>query len=117
MKTIFKVISTIGDWVDVAVKWLFLSSENPDKASLTVKYALLAIVPMVIKVAAVACGVGIACLSFINQQWLETLIASIVAIVFFGTSLIAAIGTAYGLVRKVGNTITGSNAVFPTEGN
>lgn len=105
-------MKTLSKWVDVAVKWVFLSSADPTKASATIKFALVGLIPLTIKAAAFFCGIGLACLSFLNEQWLDMVIAIIANIAYFAFGLVAAIGSAAALIRKVSSTVNGTNAVI-----
>lgn len=85
-------------------QWFVYSSADPSKISLTVRAALLGIVPIVLNVVSVACGVGIACLG-IDAASLNSVIEAITNIVYAGLSIVASVGVAYGFVRKIFLTV------------
>lgn len=102
---------TFSHWVDVAVKWVFLSSENPKQASLTVKFALLWVIPWLVKIAMLACGFGFTCIS-VDANWLTQLAGYVELIAYYGFALIGSLGALYAFGRKIGNTLEGNNAAL-----
>lgn len=70
---------------------LITSSQNPKELSLTVRSILIAIVPVVIA------------FTGIQTETVNIVVDSIVDIVYFASSIVAALGTLYGLYRKYRN--------------
>lgn len=95
-----------------AIRWVLVSSEDASKWSLTVKMALLGLVPYAMQAFGITCGLNLVCPQ-IDANELTLIATSLSNIVYLTLSLIAAIGTAFGLVRKVTNTFEGTNAAFP----
>ena len=85
--------------------WLVLSSANANKISLTVKGVLMSILPVLLYV-----------MPMFNIQTSHDQLASVVndigtIIVVFGGAVSAGV-TVYGLLRKIGTTLTGNNDVI-----
>lgn len=74
------------------IKWFVKSSEDPARVSLTVKSALVAILPIVMM------------LTGVDDSESDLLINTIADIVFYGLSLVSAVGVVYGFGRKLWNT-------------
>lgn len=81
-------------------QWIWYSSADPSKVSLTVRATLLGIVPVVLNAVSLACGFGLVCLG-IDAEGLNGVVNGIEAIVVGVLSVVAAIGMLYGFVRKV----------------
>lgn len=75
--------------MDDILKKLFTSSTDPKKISLTVQGALVAIAPIAIA------------MTNLNADQYNAVVNGVVDIVFYGTALVSALTTVYGLVRKV----------------
>lgn len=88
-----KTLNSIG-------KWLVRSSADPARWSLTIKGVLLGIVPVVMAVA------GLANLD-IGSDKVSAIIDGIASLVQVVLALVAMVMTAYGIVRKLYNTIMG----------
>ncbi len=95
------------------VRWLLVSSEDATKYSTTVKMALLGLIPYIMQGVGITCGLNLICPAVDTNQ-LTQIAMSISNIVFLGLSLIAALGTIFGLARKVTKTVDGTNAAFPS---
>ena len=106
------MLTKINAWANTVVRWFALSSADPTQASATIKFALLWLVPWVIKVAAVSCGIGIACLDFLNADWLNQLVGFIGNAAYFLFALAGTVGALYGFIRKVVITFQGKNRVI-----
>ncbi len=82
------------------LEWLVWSSANPQKLSLTVRGALLALVPTFLGIVSAACGFGVVCLG-VDEQGLNQLVEGFVALVQAFFALIAAGVFLWGLIRKI----------------
>lgn len=98
-------------FLDKFIDWATRSSADPTKASMTVKYALLGIVPYIIQITTAACGFGLVCLG-VDADGFNAIVDVIADIVFWSFSIISGIGTLIGFVRKVYRSITGRNEVM-----
>ena len=85
------------------VRWIVLSSEDPTEASLTIKGFLLGVLPVLMAVA------GIAHFN-VGQQQLSDIFDAIAQIVQVLLTIVATAMTAYGLLRKLWNTIQAHQA-------
>lgn len=94
------------------LKWIFVSSADAGKWSLTVKMALLGAVPAVMQGIGLACGFHVVCVA-VNADQLTTIALSVANLVYLGLSAVASIGVLYGVIRKISLTATGNNAAFP----
>lgn len=99
----------ILEWIKTAVRWVFVSSDDASRWSLTVKAVLLGAIPFVMQGIGITCGLNLVCPS-VNADLLTEVAASASNLVYLGLSLIAGIGAFYGLVRKVMNTLNGTHA-------
>lgn len=80
------------------IRWIVLSSQDPAEVSLTIKGALVGLLPVLMIVAGVAhINVG--------QDTLSTIFDSVAGLVQAGLTIVAAGMTAYGLLRKLWTTI------------
>ena len=91
-------------------QWLVQSSANARQVSLSAKAALLAIVPYILSLSTGACGLGLVCLG-VEAEGLNQVVEAITNIIFWGLSIVSAIGFIYGFGRKVWLSITGNNEV------
>ncbi len=91
-------------------QWLMLSSADPRKTSLSVKMALLAIVPYVLNIASTACGLGLVCLG-VDAEGLNQFVQVSENLVLWSLSIVAGIGFMYGFFRKLYRSATGDNKV------
>ena len=94
--------------INKILRWVFVSSSNPEKVSGTVKYALLGVVPVVIQALGLACGFQILCVD-VAPSALEAVALAVANFVYFGLSAIAAIGFVLSFGRKVYRTAAGTN--------
>ncbi len=104
---------SIGERLERFFQWLVVSSQDPKRASLTIKAALIALVPITLHAIDTACGLGVVCLG-VDETGLNATIEQISAIVLGVTTLIALLGSAYGFVRKIVATIDGKNKIVKT---
>lgn len=74
------------------IQWFVKSSADPERISLTVKSALVAILPIIMLVAG------------ISDSESSLLVDTITDIVFYGLSLVSAVGVVFGFCRKLWNT-------------
>lgn len=86
-------------------KWVVLSSADANKLSLTVKGVLMSILPVLLYL-----------MPIFNIQTSHDTLATVINdigtfIVVFGGAISAGV-TAYGLLRKIGTTLTGNNDVI-----
>jgi len=84
------------------------SSADPKRTSLTIKMALLGIIPYAMQAFGWVCEIGQTCLD-IDQNLLERLVSGISETVFLLLSLVSVIGIVYGLFRKILTTMEGDN--------
>lgn len=94
-------------------QWLLLSSANPSKFSLSVRMALLGVVPYILSIVTAACGFGLVCLG-VEAEGLNQVVGVIENLVFWGLSIIAGVGFLIGFVRKLWLSISGENKVIAT---
>jgi hypothetical protein len=80
------------------VRWFVLSSANPAEVSLTVKGALIGVLPVLMAAA------GLAHFN-VGQDQLTGIFDVVAGLVQVVLTIVAALVTAYGLVRKLWNTI------------
>lgn len=88
------------------IDWLIWSSKDPAKVSLTVRGALLALVPTVIGIISAACGFGITCLA-VDAAGLNQIIEWIAAGVQIILTIVASFWVLWGLARKIYITVKG----------
>lgn len=81
-------------------EWLVRSSADPAKLSLTIRGALVALVPIVLSTLSAICGFGIACLG-VDETTLNQLVESIIAIVNAVLLVVGAVVAFVGLIRKL----------------
>lgn len=99
MNTISKIFS-----------WVVLSSANPERVSLTVRAALIALIPFAMKLTLVGCTLGV-CVT--TSEGELAAIANVLSnIAFWSLSLYAGIAFLVGVVRKFYTTIAGTNQVI-----
>lgn len=103
------MISKISSAFDVLVKWVWLSSANPEAASLTVKGAAMFAIPWILKAVAFSCGAGFFCTSGLDVNLLESIAGVLGNIVFFLFSLTGALVALVGFIRKVVRSFSGKN--------
>ncbi len=87
-------------------QWIVYSSADPRKISLTVRAALLGVVPMLLNAVSVACGFGLVCLG-VDADGLNTVAEAVSNLVFWGFSIVSGVMFLYGFVRKIVLTSTG----------
>lgn len=83
--------------------WLITSSADPARVSLTVRGALLALIPTILWLVSTACGFGIVCLG-VDEPFLNQFVESLVALVQALLTAIAAVWVVWGMIRKIVNT-------------
>jgi hypothetical protein len=76
------------------LNWIWYSSADPAKVSLTMKSFLLGLVPLVISIA------GIAHLN-LDQETVTMVFESVVVVVQSVLTIISAVGFVIGLIRKI----------------
>lgn len=86
-----KTLNSIG-------KWLVRSSADPARLSLTIKGVLVGFVPVIMAVA------GLANID-IGSDRVSAIIDGVASLVQVALALVAMVMTAYGIVRKLYNTI------------
>lgn len=84
--------------------WIWYSSANPSKVSLSVRAAGLLLIPQVLSVITTACGFGLVCLP-IDDASLRELVQVGENIVFWVLSSIGGLMFIYGFIRKIGNSV------------
>lgn len=90
----------IKDIIGTSLAWLILSSKNPQAVSLSVKAGLVLLLTWLTTIA------GLGHIQLPTED-LTNLIDTIVQITQLGLTLISAIYTAIGIVRKVWRTLQG----------
>ena len=88
--------------------WIIASSADPKKVSLSVKAILLGVIPYTLHAISIACGVGWVCLD-IDGPTLNSMVEIATQLVFYIFSIIAIVGSVYGVTRKLILTIKGQN--------
>ena len=91
-------------------QWLVHSSADPNKTSLSVKMALLAVVPYVLNLVTAACGLGLVCLG-VDAESLNQVVKVIADIVFWALSIVSGVGFVIGFGRKLWLSLKGQNMV------
>jgi len=86
--------------LNLIAQWLVRSSADPARLSLTIKGILVGVVPVIMAVA------GLANID-IGSDKVSAIIDGIASLVQVVLALVAMVMTAYGIVRKLYNTITG----------
>lgn len=95
-------------FIENLITWIFVSSANPRNASLTVKMALLGIVPWVMQAIGIACALDTICID-LDQSALEAIATDVAQIVYYGLTIVSSVGLLYGLGRKIWRTVFGDN--------
>ena len=90
--------------LNAALKWLVTSSQDPARWSLTIKGILVGFVPVIITLA------GLANID-IGSDKLSAIIDGVASLVQVLLALVATGMTAYGIARKLYNTVTGRTDV------
>lgn len=90
------------------ITWILVSSADPRNVSLTVKMALLAIVPWLMQAIGLACAFDTICIE-LDQSAIEAVAADVAQVVYAGLTIVSSVGLIYGLVRKVWLTLAGEN--------
>ena len=86
--------------------WLWRSSADPKKVSLTVRAAGIAAIPVILRIASTACRYGLVCLG-VDAEGLNKVVDAVESIVYGGLLAIGSFGVVYGFIRKLYNTATG----------
>lgn len=97
--------------IDTILDFLLVSSKDPTKWSLTLKMALVGVIPYIINAVGIACGFGLVCLG-VDTAGLNALAEGLEKVAFFVLSTIAAIGVVVGLARKFIRSAQGTNRSF-----
>ena len=90
------------------LNFILKSSADPKAVSLSVKFALVGIIPYLMQAVNLVCEVGFQCYD-LDTNLLMIAIDAIMNGVFYSLSLVSIIGTLYGLARKAYRTVTGNN--------
>lgn len=91
--------------LNTLARWIVRSSTNPSQESLTIKGILVATIPTImflLNVTHLGAGQDMA----VWQATLTSLFDTVATLIQLGLTLIAALMTGYGLLRKLLNTIT-----------
>lgn len=96
------------NYLITALRWLLVSSANPQQVSLTVRAIVLAVVPFTMQAIGLVCTIGYYCYA-IDPSWFEQAGDAIANVVFYALSLLSAVGVVWGIVRKIYRTVTGRN--------
>lgn len=96
-KKIFEVLKKVG-------AWLVFSSANADKISLTLKSILYALIPVALLVLG-------AYKIQVDSAYLSAIIDQIIGVIIVCGLAVTAISGAWGALRKIYTTATGTNAV------
>ena len=104
----------IFDWIRTGIRWVLVSSNDASKWSLTVKATLLGAIPFIMQGVGITCGLNLVCPT-VNADLLTEVASTLSNLVYLVLSLIAGIGAAWGLVRKIANTMNGTNAATIAE--
>ena len=97
-------------YVKQAWQWIVQSSANPQATSLSVKMALLGIVPYALNIATAACGFGLVCLG-VDAVGFNDVVEAISDTVFSGLTIVSSLGFIYGFGRKIVLSVKGRNQV------
>lgn len=90
------------------LRFVLTSSADPKQVSASVKFALLALIPYAMQALDLVCSFGNQCYS-VDASVLEIGIKAVADGTFYALSFVAAIGTLWGVLRKVYRTFTGQN--------
>jgi len=90
------------------IDFIIKSSADPRATSLTVKAALLGLIPFIMQALDIACDFGKQCYD-LQPSLFETIVSALADGTFYLLSLISVIGFVYGLGRKITRTIMGEN--------
>lgn len=94
------------------LKWILVSSADPDRWSTTVKMALLGLIPFIMQGIGITCGLHLVC-PIVNVDELTGAFLSIANLVFYALSAVSIVGSVFAFMRKIVRTLTGTNAAFP----
>jgi len=89
--------------VENALRWLLQSSADPSEVSLTIKGLLIGVVPVLMTV------LGLAHIN-LGQDQITGLVDGLVGFVQAALTLISAIATLWGILRKIWLTVFASSA-------
>lgn len=93
------------------LKWVFVSSADATKVSLTIRLGLLAIIPYVMQTIGITCGLHLVCPA-VNADLLNEIVSGVSNTIFLGLSLVASVGATVALIRKIILSLQGQNAAF-----
>ncbi len=93
------------------LKWIFVSSADASKLSLSVKMFGLGIIPYFMQAVGISCGLHIVCPT-VSADLLTQVVSTISDVVFLSLTLVSSVGFAAGLIRKVILSLQGQNAAF-----
>ena len=96
-------------------QWLIYSSNDPQKVSLTVKMAGLAIIPTLLSIVGSLCGFHVLCIP-VDADWFNQTLGFIVNLVEYSLYAISALVGLFGLLRKLYLSLTGQNKVVQSWG-
>jgi hypothetical protein len=101
----------IDEGLQAVIVWLFTSSADADKVSLSVKMALLGLIPYAMQAIGIVCGLDVYCVD-VDQGTLTELAEGVGNLVFYALSVVSALGTVYGVLRKLWRSVTGTHRAF-----
>lgn len=97
--------------MDKIIEILIKSSADPKKTSLTVKAALLAIVPFIMQAVGLVCAFGLTCTNF-DASLLENFFTLIAELVYHTLMIGSVAGVLWGAMRKLWKTVRRTNPVL-----
>lgn len=88
--------------------YIVKSSADPRATSISIKFALLAVIPYLMQALELVCQFGYQCYN-VDPPLLETIVDALSNGIFYSLGLISFFGTIGGLLRKVKRSIQGNN--------
>lgn len=82
------------------INWIITSSADPNKTSLTLKSIGLGLIPYVLQIASLTCGLHIVCLA-IDGNVLMSVVETVANLLYLILSVVAGVGFLWGLLRKI----------------
>ena len=86
------------------LNWLWYSSQDPQKVSLTIKSTGILLIPYAVQVVGLSCSLGHVCIP-IDASSLEALVSHIANVVLYVLLTLGAMGALFGAFRKMYYTI------------
>lgn len=94
-----------------AWKWFSVSSANAENWSASIKASGLLLIPIVLQVSGIACGLQLFCTGLIESD-LQQLVATVANVAYNAGEIITGLALVWAMFRKVKLTMAGQHAAF-----